>query len=464
MIRSKLSLLGLCAVTLGMMAIGVGAAQASLFTWLVLDEGGTALESLKAELASEKDSQGLTLLTKLLGIKVAITCTTLKLVGVNLEAEGKLTTGGRARFEGCEGYGKGTLEEALVCKVHSAGTGSGIVETGQLKGELVLHELAGGSTELLTKVEPKEGTSLAVVLTEGCILPESNPVHGSLFIKDSEGKAEGHNVKHLIAQGPLTSLYVGAHTTEHLETSTDGSVWVSLAGVHKSLAWAGKHIVEPPLTGLRWLVLNGSGTTATELKAPLVGERDSQDLTLLTKLLGKKLAITCTGFELKGLNLETGGVLTTGFTILYTGCETYGSGSLTEPLGCNVHSSGTVAGSKTIETNKLKGGLVLHTLAGGGSEVLAKIEPETGATFATFLTEECVWPETNPVRGVVYVKDCLGKALTHEVKHLVEQAPLTSLYLGAHSAEHLETSIDGSGWVQMGGAVHLGLKWSAMDT
>jgi hypothetical protein len=220
---------------------------------------------------------------------------------------------------------------------------------------------------------------------------------------------------------------------------------------------------------LSWLVLDGSGANPKELKALLIAESDSADLTLLFKLLGKKFALTCTNLEFGGVNLEAGGKLTEGGKNVYTGCEAYGKGTLEEPLGCKVHSAGSAAGR--LETAELKGGLT-----GGGSEVLLKIEPKTaGNPFATFLTEECVIPESNSLRGVIYLKDCEalkdkeGKelpcdqnTLVHAVRHLVESAPLTSLYVGTDNAEHLETSIDGSAWVKLGGA-HNGLKWSAMD-
>jgi len=251
MTRTKLGLLGLCAVVLGMMAMSASSAQAAL-TWLILKEG-KAVE-LKALLKGEVDTDTLasgdvTLLTHEVGIKFAVTCTGFELTGINLEAAGKLTTGGKVKFTGCEAYGKGILEEPLGCKVHSSGLGVGIVETLKGKGELVLHTLAGGGTEVLTKVEPEAGSTgtFASFLTEGCVIPEANPVHGALFIKDCSeltaekvcvSKATTHLVKHLIVQGPLTSMWVGADTVEHLETSIDGSAWIKLAGLeHTGLAW-----------------------------------------------------------------------------------------------------------------------------------------------------------------------------------------------------------------------------------
>jgi hypothetical protein len=230
--RTKLGLLGLCAVVLGIMAMSASSAQA--FSWLLLNTKMEAVPYLNALLAYRSDTKDLTLFTKEVGIKFAITCSGEETVGISLAAEGKLNTGGKIKYTGCEAYGKGSLEEALGCKVHSAGQAAGTVETGKLKGELVLHELAGGTKELLTKVEPEAGSTgtLATILTEGCVIPESNPVHGVLYARDCEGKATEHKAEHLIVSGPLTSLWVGSDTAEHLETSVSGSVWVLLAGPH----------------------------------------------------------------------------------------------------------------------------------------------------------------------------------------------------------------------------------------
>jgi hypothetical protein len=216
-------------------------------------KGGTKHPNAKAELVSEADSKDLTLLTKMLGLKLTVTCTNLEFVGLRLESEGKLNTEGKARLKGCEAYGKGTLEEPLGCHVKSTGAAAGTIESKEVKGALVLHEIKAGEKEILTKIEPKTGTTLATVLTSECAMPESNPVNGVLFVKDGEKLATAHNVKHLIEQGPLTSLYVGSDTAEHLETSIDGSVWGKLGGTLKGITW-GAYYAGSTST---WVVLNG---------------------------------------------------------------------------------------------------------------------------------------------------------------------------------------------------------------
>jgi len=237
MTRPKLALLGLCAVLLAMLTVSAGSAQAAL-SWLVLNSAGTTATELKAEQIGEIDSADLTLLKKILGVRGAITCTSFQLLGAFIDTPGVIDPGFKAKFAGCEAYGKGILEEPLNCHVHSAGQASGVIVTNELKGELVLHEIKPGEKEVLAKIEPKTGTVIVTILTEKCILPETITVSGKVFIKDCEKKATTHEVKHLIEQGPLTSLWVSSDTAEHLETSLDGSAWVKLGGPHVGLKWA----------------------------------------------------------------------------------------------------------------------------------------------------------------------------------------------------------------------------------
>jgi len=239
MSHSKLVLSGLCAMVLGAMAMSAGTAQA--FSWLVLDTNGIALENLNAQLVIEADSTHVTLATKEVGIKFVVTCTGTEAVGVSLITGGKLTEGGKVKFTGCEAYEKASLTGALACHVHSAGQAAGTVVTNEGKGEIVLHELAGGGKEVLVKVEPKTGTTFATFLTEKCVVPESNPVNGKVFFRDCEGTWEVHQNRHLVEQGLLTSLWVGSDTAEHLETSLSGSVWWRLGAAHVNLLWGAMH-------------------------------------------------------------------------------------------------------------------------------------------------------------------------------------------------------------------------------
>ena len=449
----------------------------STLSWLVLNAAGTIATEVKSEkivkeekivnlLASvtpEVDSAKLTLLTKLVGVKVGVTCTAFTTAGINLEPEGKLSEGGKVVFTGCF-----VSEGGAACTVKSPGSATGTIAGEELKGELVLHEIKVGEKEVLVKLEPKTaGGSFGTLRFEGeCSLPEVNKMTGIIYFKDSEKFATTHKVKHLIEIGPLTSLSIGADTAEHLETTIDGSVWAKLGGAHLGLAWAGMDNAPPP-PKLSWLVLNEAGTVATEVKleggkvnlpAGVMAELDSPALTLLTKLVGIKVGISCTLVTTSGINLEPEGKLGEGGRIFFTGCFVSEGGAK-----CTVKS--VEAPTETIETEELKGELVLHEIKAGEKEVLVKLEPKsTTAGFVTLLfAGECALPASSKVTGVIYLKDSEKFATTHKVKHLIEVGPLTSLTVGSDSAEHLETTIDGSVWAKLGGA-HLGLAWAGMDS
>ena len=242
MIRTKLGLLGLCAVVFGVMAMSAGSAQGA-FSWLVLDTNGTNLENLFATLEGKNDSTHYTLSTHALSTTLNVTCTNFELIGVKMAAGGTLETGGKVKFTGCEAYKTAPLTEAYDCMVHSPGQAKGTVVTNAGKGGLVLHTIKAGETEVLTKIESAaEGAEAGVFAKlefELCAFPTSK-VSGVLYLKDCvPGGATTHAVKHLVEQGPLTSLIYGSDTEEHLLTSLVGSGFVKLSGVgHVGLSWA----------------------------------------------------------------------------------------------------------------------------------------------------------------------------------------------------------------------------------
>lgn len=230
-----LKVLGVCVIAAGSTAIPTSSAQAAL-SWLVLNATGTTATELKAEVEAEKDTKRITLTTHIIGIHPSTSCLDVELSGVFLFVSGLIK--GKIRYKNCEAYGKGEEEEALGCSVHSVGQPAGTIETNLLKGELVLHEVKVGEKEVLAKLEPESGTTLATILTEECILPEANTVNGVVYLKDCEKKPTVHTVKHLLILGPLTKLWVGSDTAEHLETTVSGSAWAKLGGAHKGLSWA----------------------------------------------------------------------------------------------------------------------------------------------------------------------------------------------------------------------------------
>jgi len=252
MIRTKLGLLGLCAVVLGMMAMSAGSAQGAttLFSWLILNAAKTVATDLLALLTGKTDSTHLTLDGEVAGLKIAVTCTNFTLKGVHLVPGGKLNETGKVVFTGCKVYKVAPLTEEYKCTVKTVGAAAGTVETNAGKGELVLHEVKAGVKEVLTKVEPLTGLegNFATLRFEGaeCVLPELNQVHGTLYLKDCLGFATTHKLEHLVEQGPLTSLYVGGHSAKQLEiTRILGSAWISLTGEHAGRDWSAMDVVHP---------------------------------------------------------------------------------------------------------------------------------------------------------------------------------------------------------------------------
>jgi hypothetical protein len=229
MTRSKLRTFGLCAVVLGMVTISASSAQAAL-SWLVLNSKGTEAKELKAQ-AYGHLSTGVTgtLLTRLVGLKVGVTCTFASTAFLNLEAGGKLTEGSSFTGSFCS-----VSEGGKECTVKSPGRPTGTIESNGLKGELVLHSTGA----VLVKIQPQSAEAgFATLRFEGeCALPEVNKVNGTLYLKDTE--ATTHKEEHSFTQGPLTSLTIGTDTAEHLETSLDGQVSVYLLASHFELDWA----------------------------------------------------------------------------------------------------------------------------------------------------------------------------------------------------------------------------------
>jgi len=234
---TKLTVLGLCAVIVGLMAFGASAAQAEKDnSWVILTSGGVkelVTSALKPLLAAELEngSVGVLHADVLEGsVHVEVRCTAGSLVGVRLEGEGTLTNGGKVTFTGCSVKLNG--EAAPECKVHApASSPVGTVSTNEGQGLLKLHE-----GKLVTLVKPKTGTVLVTLLmgTE-CVIGENVPVEGHLAIKDCEGKAEEHLVTHLIEELPaLTSLAV----LDDPSAQVLGSALVKLTGSpHAGLKW-----------------------------------------------------------------------------------------------------------------------------------------------------------------------------------------------------------------------------------
>src|SRR6476469_2597029 len=237
MMRSRLGLLGLCAVVLGMMAFGMTAHGEEGAQWLVLDEDGTALDTatLPAGLQWTVEKNDVSLLTTLFKVALKVLCTASSPMGAGLVAEGKLKLGFKAKFTGCQTFLNGSATPSASCVPHSSGAPAGTIETTPLNGLIVLPT---GKVKLVL-VEPEMGETMATLLmSELCPLGESIPIKGKLYLKDSENMLEAHEVVHLVEQGPLTDLWVLSKTAEHVVT-LDGSAEVFLTGLHLDRPWGG---------------------------------------------------------------------------------------------------------------------------------------------------------------------------------------------------------------------------------
>jgi len=89
------------------------------------------------------------------------------------------------------------------------------------------------------------------------------------------------------------------------------------------------------------------------------------------------------------------------------------------------------------------------------------LEPSEGTFFMTLETgEECAIGEKIPILGKLYIKDCENRFEKHQVIHLIEEGPLSEMWVISKTAEH-KVKLDGSALVSLTGA-HAGLAWGAM--
>ena len=242
MIRSKLGLkaLGMCALVLGLMAVWAGAAQAE-------ETGGkwtykTATGELKTfegalaepEITGEVDVTGVLHSEALEGTKVLYECKAFTAAaGSKLKANGVAL--GKLIFSECKTFLNGV--ESIPCKPKE-----GKVTTNLIKGQMLLHKLAGGTIDkiLIAEGETEAGgaANFAVIeSTATCALGIKVPVGGKFAIEPTNPTT--HEVKHLIKEFPaLTHLWILSDTAEH-KSNILGSGWAFLTGVHKGLEFAG---------------------------------------------------------------------------------------------------------------------------------------------------------------------------------------------------------------------------------
>jgi hypothetical protein len=207
--------------------------------------------------------------------------------------------------------------------------------------------------------------------------------------------------------------------------------------------------------GANWKV-KGENVTAGLLPEVLLKEVVMKDMTLLTKVLGFKVELLCQKAQFIGAKLETEGKVSAGNKTKFEECLMKLNGTVS--AACEPH-TGKEKGA--FVSNALKGLLVLHELVDGTKDTLILFEPVEGTAFVTIeLGEECAIGGTCTVFGKSTVKDAKNEFGVEAVEHMVEQGPLSVLWVNSNTAEHAAT-IDGSATLALTG-VHKGLKWSGV--
>jgi hypothetical protein len=249
MTRTKLGLLGLCAMVFGLMAFSATAAQAEPEAkWLLAEKapGTGLLNFLEAEIELKKDGTAeypYVLHSETIKVKFLFLCKDLKIAagaGGNpkLIVQGGISSG-RVLFSGCLTDLNGAKSEACTPKDATEGV-EGTILTKPIHSLLVLHILADGTKPDILKLLPDEGETFAVVeLGAACPIGTKIPVIGELALKDCEGLALVHLVEHLVEPfEPLTKLWTISKTAEHVATLL-GSAWGFLKGAHLGIKFSG---------------------------------------------------------------------------------------------------------------------------------------------------------------------------------------------------------------------------------
>jgi hypothetical protein len=251
MTRTRLGLLGLCAMVLGLMAFSTTGAQAE-GTWLILKKPGEAKTGVELpatlELEKDKNKEGIehyVLHTEILKIKVLFLCSGIKAVNAKIFGEGAIGKGpseekeSKVLFAECKTFFNGVEEPK--CKPVDTADGAGFIVTNFLHALAELHKLepSGVKDDIIKALPDVEGEPFVrMVLPVGCVIGTSVPVFGTLALQDCENMALVHAVKHLLEPFlPLTRLWVISDTPEHAATLL-GSAWAKLGGVHAGLLWS----------------------------------------------------------------------------------------------------------------------------------------------------------------------------------------------------------------------------------
>jgi len=242
-------------MALFMTVIVTGALAEAGSQWLVLTSGGAIKTTNELPVsvtgkigAGSKEA----LLTKIAGVKVEKSCTTVETIGLKLEGESSIAAGAKLKFTGCKMFLNGV--ESKACVPHTSGAPAGTLETTKLRGDLGLHFLLNAKGEKIKdektgevilhgpiQLIPEVGeTYMTLELGEECSIGEKVPIIGTFYAHDVGNKSgiETHQVEHVIEEGPGTAVWVISKTEEH-KVILDGSAALTLSGAHIGLKWSG---------------------------------------------------------------------------------------------------------------------------------------------------------------------------------------------------------------------------------
>jgi hypothetical protein len=251
MTRTKLGLLGLCAVVFGLMAFSTSAQATAGAKWLILNSLNEKKEgsTLHAAVGLKFDTL-LILHSEILKIKVLFECSNLKTENALLQKEGTIAkeynaegkpVGSKIVFTNCITKLNGVT--APECEPNAEGKNLGTIKTNSGHALIVLHKLEpSGELDDLLLVLPDTGETFATVeMGASCPIGTKVAVIGHVTLKDCKGNVGflEHAIEHLVEVfTPLTTLWTISKTTEHVATLL-GSSWSFLEGEHKGLKWAG---------------------------------------------------------------------------------------------------------------------------------------------------------------------------------------------------------------------------------
>jgi hypothetical protein len=246
--RQGLKALVLCAMALGMMAIGAGAAQATP-TWMVA--GANLAAGLEPEVGGELEGGTASLLATINGLDLELLCGEGELTGVKLLPGDKTNSTGDVTFKKCVAYSwdlnaKGEYETRLTtaCEPHTEGQPVGTILTEPGFGLILLHieKLEGGVEHkvpvVLIQANNAENRFATVLMGSKCAFPELIPIFGLFYIKDCKKLGETEEVKHLIEELKALSTLTVINKKATNAARIDGSAWAFLKNAHLNQKWS----------------------------------------------------------------------------------------------------------------------------------------------------------------------------------------------------------------------------------